>query len=85
MSWMFGVKKDGPPPPSFPPQLPIPPSGGGEDGGGGDKDDKKDSKEKGSGKAIWQSFDPTGLERAAKAAKELEKSREFLFIYCSVL
>jgi hypothetical protein len=76
---MFGVKKDSSPPPAFPPQLPIPPSGGGEDGGGkdkGDKGDKTEKKGKGSGKAVWQSFDPTGLERAAEAAKELEKSRK---------
>ncbi|KAK3740943.1 hypothetical protein QZH41_017792 [Actinostola sp. cb2023] len=73
MSWIFGVKKDDPPPPAFPPQLPIPPSGGGDAGGGG-SDKGGDGKDKGPGKPVWTSFDPTGLERAAKAAKELEKS-----------
>ena len=76
MSWIFGVKKDDPPPPAFPPQLPSPPSGGGDAGGGG-SDKGGDGKDKGPGKPVWTSFDPTGLERAAKAAKELEKSRKF--------
>ncbi|KXJ21276.1 ATPase family AAA domain-containing protein 3 [Exaiptasia diaphana] len=73
MSWLFGVNKDSAPPPAFPPQLPIPPSGSGDGGSGGDKGDGG-TKDKGSGKPVWTSFDPTGLERAAKAAKELEKS-----------
>lgn len=77
MSWLFGVNKDAAPPPSFPPQLPIPPSGSGDGSGGNDKGDKSgEGKDKGSGKPVWTSFDPTGLERAAKAAKELEKSRK---------
>lgn len=77
MSWLFGVNKDNIPPPAFPPQLPIPPSGGGDGGGSNDKGDSSDKKDKGSGKPVWTSFDPTGLERAAKAAKDLEKSRKF--------
>lgn len=77
MSWLFGINKDGAPPPNVPPQLPIPPSGGGDSGNSGDKNDKSDDgKGKASGKPVWTSFDPTGLERAAKAAKELEKSRK---------
>ena len=39
--------------------------GGGGGGGGGSKDEV--------GKK-WVGFDPTGLERAAKAARELDKS-----------
>ena len=39
-------------------------------GGGGGKDDKKSS-----GSASIHGFDPTALERAAKAAKELDNSR----------
>ena len=35
-------------------------------------DDKKDVKNKPGDK--WSNFDPTGLERAAKAAKELDRS-----------
>lgn len=86
MSWLFGVKKDDLPPPGFPPQLPVPPSGGGDTGGSGDKGDS-DGKEKGPTKPVWTSFDPTGLERAAKAAKELEKSRKFVMnvLSCTIL
>lgn len=43
-----------------------PPPGAG--GGGGDGDRLKD-------KDKWSNFDPTGLERAAKAARELDSSR----------
>ncbi|XP_070560731.1 ATPase family AAA domain-containing protein 3-A-like [Ptychodera flava] len=69
MSWLFGVNKDT----SFAniAQLPtMPPADGGGGAGGGDKG-------KGSGgdeKKVWQGFDPTGLERAAAAARELDKS-----------
>ena len=72
MSWLFGVNK--PPPPGEEPPL-IPGSPGGGDQGGGDsggKDDTGDSKTA----PVWRSFDPSGLERAAKAARELEKSRK---------
>ena len=70
MSWLFGVNKP-PPPGEEPPVIPGSPGGGdqgGEDGGG--KDDTGDSKTA----PVWRSFDPSGLERAAKAARELEKS-----------
>uniref|UniRef100_A0A452FC85 ATPase family AAA domain containing 3A n=1 Tax=Capra hircus TaxID=9925 RepID=A0A452FC85_CAPHI len=69
MSWLFGIKGSkgegtGPP-------LPLPPvQPGGEgsgDRGAGDRPGPKDK---------WSNFDPTGLERAAKAARELEHSRE---------
>lgn len=72
MSWLFGVNKP-PPPGEEPPLIPGSPGGGdqgGEDGGG--KDDTGDSKTA----PVWRSFDPSGLERAAKAARELEKSRK---------
>ncbi|XP_035633587.2 ATPase family AAA domain containing 3 [Oncorhynchus keta] len=64
MSWLFGLNKGQPEaPPEFPvPPPPAPPAGG--SGGGGDKPKDK-----------WSNFDPTGLERAAQAAKELDKSR----------
>lgn len=63
MSWLFGINKGQP---EAPPELPIPPPPptGGSSGGGGDKPKDK-----------WSNFDPTGLERAANAAKELDKSR----------
>lgn len=69
MSWLFGIKGSkgegaGPP-------LPLPPGQPGPEGGGergaGDRSAPKDK---------WSNFDPTGLERAAKAARELEHSRE---------
>ncbi|KAJ0023192.1 hypothetical protein NQD34_003091 [Periophthalmus magnuspinnatus] len=65
MSWLFGLNKGQPEPPSVPgqpPPPPPPPAGG--SGSGGDKPKDK-----------WSNFDPTGLERAAQAAKELDKSR----------
>uniref|UniRef100_A0A669EQT2 ATPase family AAA domain containing 3A n=1 Tax=Oreochromis niloticus TaxID=8128 RepID=A0A669EQT2_ORENI len=66
MSWLFGLNKGQPevPPglPAQPPPPPPPPAGG--SSGGGDKPKDK-----------WSNFDPTGLERAAQAAKELDKSR----------
>uniref|UniRef100_A0A3P9BZ62 ATPase family AAA domain containing 3A n=1 Tax=Maylandia zebra TaxID=106582 RepID=A0A3P9BZ62_9CICH len=61
MSWLFGLNKGQPevPPglPAQPPPPPPPPAGG--SSGGGDKPKDK-----------WSNFDPTGLERAAQAAKE---------------
>lgn len=69
MSWLFGLNKGQQPevPPGLPaqppPPTPPPPSGG--SGSGGDKPKDK-----------WSNFDPTGLERAAQAAKDLDKSRK---------
>ncbi|MGH0184452.1 UNVERIFIED_CONTAM: hypothetical protein FKN15_014857 [Acipenser sinensis] len=61
MSWLFGLNKGQASPP---PDLPLPPSPvGGEGGEGGDKPKDK-----------WSNFDPTGLERAAKAARDLDQS-----------
>ncbi|XP_034441900.1 ATPase family AAA domain containing 3 isoform X3 [Hippoglossus hippoglossus] len=60
MSWLFGLNRGQPEAPAQPP--PPPPAGG--SSGGGDKPKDK-----------WSNFDPTGLERAANAAKELDKSR----------
>ncbi|XP_072036434.1 ATPase family AAA domain-containing protein 3-A-like [Amphiura filiformis] len=77
MSWLFGVNK----PPPEAPQIPTLPesfsalSGGGGDGGkkgGGDGDKKSDQNS--APFSNWSNFDPTGLERAAKAAKDLDKS-----------
>ena len=70
MSWLFGLNKGQPEaPPEFPGPPPPPPPAGGSGGGstGGDKPKDK-----------WSNFDPTGLERAAQAAKELDKSRKCL-------
>lgn len=69
MSWLFGIK--GPKGEGAGPPLSLPPAQPGADGGGdrgaGDRPAPKDK---------WSNFDPTGLERAAKAARELEHSRE---------
>ncbi|XP_008407996.1 ATPase family AAA domain containing 3 [Poecilia reticulata] len=65
MSWLFGLNRGQPePPPGLPTQPPPPPPPAGGSDGGGDKPKDK-----------WSNFDPTGLERAALAAKELDKSR----------
>uniref|UniRef100_A0AAQ6A6Q9 AAA+ ATPase domain-containing protein n=1 Tax=Amphiprion ocellaris TaxID=80972 RepID=A0AAQ6A6Q9_AMPOC len=65
MSWLFGLNKGQPePPPGLPVQPPPPPPPAGGSSSGGDKPKDK-----------WSNFDPTGLERAAQAAKELDKSR----------
>uniref|UniRef100_A0A671TIX2 ATPase family AAA domain containing 3A n=1 Tax=Sparus aurata TaxID=8175 RepID=A0A671TIX2_SPAAU len=66
MSWLFGLNKGQPEvPPGLPAQPPPPPPPAGGSSGGGDKPKDK-----------WSNFDPTGLERAAQAAKELDKSRK---------
>uniref|UniRef100_A0AAR2KEP5 AAA+ ATPase domain-containing protein n=1 Tax=Pygocentrus nattereri TaxID=42514 RepID=A0AAR2KEP5_PYGNA len=65
MSWLFGLNRGQPePPPDLPVPPPPPPPPGGSGGSGGDKPKDK-----------WSNFDPTGLERAAHAARELDKSR----------
>ncbi|KAL4683338.1 hypothetical protein H8959_021032 [Pygathrix nigripes] len=68
MSWLFGINK-GPRGEGAGPPLPLPPAQPGAEGGGdrglGDRPAPKDK---------WSNFDPTGLERAAKAARELEQS-----------
>uniref|UniRef100_A0A452Q962 ATPase family AAA domain containing 3A n=1 Tax=Ursus americanus TaxID=9643 RepID=A0A452Q962_URSAM len=69
MSWLFGIK--GPKGEGTGPPLSLPPAQPGAEGGGdrgaGDRPGPKDK---------WSNFDPTGLERAAKAARELEHSRD---------
>ena len=78
MSWLFGVGgKGGIEPPQIPTLPPYGgPIGGGEASGADDKGKaKKDggSENRGLPKA-WSNFDPTGLERAAKAARDLDRS-----------
>ncbi|XP_062316066.1 ATPase family AAA domain-containing protein 3-like isoform X43 [Osmerus eperlanus] len=63
MSWLFGWRKGSGTPPADD-QTASTPAEGGSGGSGGDKPKDK-----------WSNFDPTGLERAAKAARELDKSR----------
>uniref|UniRef100_A0A671VS68 ATPase family AAA domain containing 3A n=1 Tax=Sparus aurata TaxID=8175 RepID=A0A671VS68_SPAAU len=64
MSWLFGWGKGSGSPPAEE-QTPAGEGAGGAPGGpGGGKPVDK-----------WSNFDPTGLERAAKAARDLDKSR----------
>ena len=72
MSWLFGIKGNQPVPeaPQF--GLPPPPSGG-DDGNKGNSDDAQGQKSK----MEAYRFDSAALERAAKAAKDLEKSSMF--------
>ena len=66
MSWLFGSNKGANlPPPQFP-LPPIPPDGGDKGGNEGNKS-KMDA----------YRFDSAALERAAKAAKELEATSQF--------
>ncbi|XP_059360371.1 ATPase family AAA domain-containing protein 3-like [Carassius carassius] len=67
MSWLFGLgrgQSGTPPDAPVPPAPPPPPAAGGSGSGSGDRPKDK-----------WSNFDPTGLERAAQAAKELDRSR----------
>lgn len=70
MSWLFGWggKSSGSPPAEEQPAAAAPAegAGGAAGGSGGGKPGDK-----------WSNFDPTGLERAAKAARELDKSRVY--------
>lgn len=74
MSWLFGVNKPSPPG-EGPPLIPGSPPGGDDKSGGDEGSKDENSENEGSkGAPVWRSFDPSGLERAAKAARELEKS-----------
>uniref|UniRef100_A0A8C3PCK4 ATPase family AAA domain containing 3A n=1 Tax=Chrysemys picta bellii TaxID=8478 RepID=A0A8C3PCK4_CHRPI len=72
MSWLFGLNSRSPPVAgdggTGGAGMALPPSAGGPAAGDG-AGDRHTPKDK------WSNFDPTGLERAAKAARELEASR----------
>ena len=75
MSWLFGMGK-GQNIPDVPPSLPLPPPASGGDGGGNNQGGGGGS---GSGQGQKTAmdayrFDSAALERAAKAAKDLEQS-----------
>ena len=67
MSWLFGLRKD----PNFPGPA-IPTSGAGDEGG--NEDNKGQQQSAGPSRSEAYRFDSSALERAAQAAKELEKS-----------
>lgn len=80
MSWIFGLNKEQQLPQAQTFQEAIGAAGGSD--GGGKKDGGDDKKDKsGGGYSNWSNFDPTGLERAATAAKELDRSGH-LFGHC---
>ncbi|CAL8110523.1 unnamed protein product [Orchesella dallaii] len=70
MSWLFGIKSNPPAPDLSFGDLSPPPQGGAAGGGGG-KEPPKDGKV---GKESTYRFDSAALERAAEAAKNLERS-----------
>lgn len=70
MSWLFGYRGNQPPPEGT--QIPIPPSEGGGGGGSDDKNKKKAMEA--------YRFDSSALERAAQAAKDLERSSKYICI-----
>jgi len=67
MSWLFGWGRGSGAPPVE--EQAGAEGTGGAPGGGGSGGVKPGDK--------WSNFDPTGLERAAKAAKDLDKSRAY--------
>ncbi|XP_014281259.1 ATPase family AAA domain-containing protein 3A homolog isoform X1 [Halyomorpha halys] len=75
MSWLFGIRRNEPNMGAVsPPDGGNPPAGGG-GGGGGDGDDRSPSSPELKKAMEAYRFDSSALERAAQAARELEKSR----------
>lgn len=77
MSWLFGIRRDTPGIPVEglpPPESDNTGSGGGAGAAGGSGDDKRKVKP-----MEPYSFDSSALERAAQAARELERSSELCF------
>ncbi len=71
MSWFWNKIYGGTPVGGFYPPTSSPGGPGEGEGGGGQQQGPVPEEGK-----KWVGFDPTGLERAAKAAKELDQSRE---------
>jgi ATPase family AAA domain-containing protein 3A/B len=65
MSWLFGWGRGSSKPPTDEAETPE------GEGGSSDKSFGEKPKDK------WSNFDPTGLERAAKSARELDRSRSY--------
>lgn len=74
MSWLFGLRKD---PGSVGPVAPLPTEGSGDDSAGQNQQPRGNAG--GARASDAYRFDSSALERAAQAAKELEKSSKFLF------
>ena len=75
MSWLFGIKQKPPPGDGNFPPPPTPPSSGGQNQDGGQNQGIRNSQMEA------YRFDSSALERAAQAAKELEKSSKLNFGY----
>lgn len=76
MSWLFGLRQPGAP--EIP--MPPPPSGAGSGGSGDDGKPGDENQPAPIGrKSEAYRFDSSALERAAQAAKELERSSECIF------
>ncbi|CAM9747262.1 unnamed protein product [Lampetra fluviatilis] len=73
MSWLFGLNRGQAPPP-VPLDAGAGPGGAG-GGGGGAGSGASGSGDEARPKDKWSNFDPTGLERAAKAARDLDASK----------
>ena len=69
MSWLFGLRKD----PSVP-IVPPPPGGDGDANNGQQQQQQQSNNTTGSRSSDAYRFDSSALERAAQAAKDLEKS-----------
>uniref|UniRef100_A0A0A9Y793 ATPase family AAA domain-containing protein 3-B n=1 Tax=Lygus hesperus TaxID=30085 RepID=A0A0A9Y793_LYGHE len=81
MSWLFGIRRNDPPPPDFGSLGGGDPLGGGSSGsgssGGGSSGGDRSAAEEKARRTAMEAyrFDSSALERAAAAAKELEKSK----------
>lgn len=74
MSWLFGLNRGQAPPP-VPLDAGAGPGGAAAGGGGGAGSGASGSGDEARPKDKWSNFDPTGLERAAKAARDLDASK----------
>lgn len=81
MSWLLGYRNTQPPP-DFGQYVQPPPASGSGGAGGGDQPPSKNITKS---QMDAYRFDSSALERAAAAAKELEKSSKILFFNYSHL
>lgn len=83
MSWLFGYgrkNEQGPDLSQFGIQPPQPPASGAGGSGGDNPDDSKLTKSERKAMEAYR-FDSSALERAAQAARELEKSSKFKTLF----
>lgn len=75
MSWLFGLRKD-------PGSIVPPPENGADDGSGQPQNQTPRGNTGGTKASEAYRFDSSALERAAQAAKDLEKSSKYLLNGC---